>query len=73
MPQIPLLAPVALVVDLPERGLSRGEVGTVVEHLGSGDDQALLVEFADDQGQTYAMAELKPEQLLVLHRRFQAA
>ncbi|HEY1337695.1 MAG TPA: DUF4926 domain-containing protein [Bryobacteraceae bacterium] len=73
MPQIPLLSPVALVVDLPDRGLSRGEMGTVVEHLGWNDDRAVLVEFADDQGQTYAMAELRPEQLLVLHRRFQAA
>ncbi len=70
MPVPPLLAPVALLVDLPDRGLSRGQMGTVVEHLAEG---AVLVEFADDEGQTYAMVDLKPDQLVVLHRRFRAA
>jgi hypothetical protein len=68
MASIPILASVALLADLPEHGLSRGQIGTVVEHLRSMDEQALLVEFADDHGQTYAIADLKPDQLVVLHR-----
>lgn len=68
-----MLVTVALVVDLPEHNLTRGEIGTVVEHLESEGDTAELVEFADTEGQTYAMAPVKPEQLLVLHRRHRAA
>ncbi len=41
------LSAVALLRDLPERGLVRGQVGTVVEAL---DDTTALVEFSDDQG-----------------------
>ena len=40
-----LLDVVALISDLPERGLVRGQVGTVVELL---DDDVLEVEFSDD-------------------------
>ena len=69
----PLLAPVALLVDIPEEGLTRGEMGTVVEHLTDGVEDAVLVEFADQGGQTYAMVSLKPEQLVVLHSRDCAA
>jgi hypothetical protein len=71
--QTPLLASVALLVDFPERGLTRGQMGTVVEYLGTGADQALLVEFADEEGQTCAMADLKPDQLVILHRGSRAA
>ena len=70
---IPILATVALVVDVPEENLTRGQIGTVVEHLESGSDRAELVEFADTDGQTYAIVPLRPEQLLVLHRRHRAA
>lgn len=66
---IPILAAVALIVDVPEENLTRGQIGTVVEHLESERERAELVEFADADGQTYAMVPLKPEQLLVLHRR----
>lgn len=72
MSTIPLLAPVALMVDVPDKGLSRGQIGTVVEYLDEGTG-VLLVEFSDDQGQTYAMADLTPDQLIVLHRRTRAA
>jgi Domain of unknown function (DUF4926) len=68
-----LLAPVAVLVDVPEHGLTRGEMGTVVEHLAAGNEQAVLVEFADDNGETYALIALRPEQLVVLHRRDRAA
>ena len=55
---------VALLDDLPERGLRRGQVGTVVESLAP---DVFEVEFSDDEGQTYAMLALKSEQFMVLH------
>jgi hypothetical protein len=55
---------VALTEDIPDRGLLRGQVGTVVELLGPG---VFEVEFADNDGRTYAMLSLKSSQLLVLH------
>jgi len=52
-------------VDRPEAGIGRGSVGTVVDLL---DGQDLLVEFADDEGQAYAIAPRPTAELLV--RRF---
>ena len=69
MTRIPLLATVALTEDLPDHKLTRGQIGTVVEHLERDGEQVLLVEFSDEQGQTYAMVDSRPEQLLVLHRK----
>ncbi len=63
---IQLLDVVALTEDLPERGLSRGQVGTVVESLAPG---VFEVEFCDNDGRTYASLALRAEQLLVLHYR----
>ena len=63
---IQMLDVVALTVDLPERGLIRGQVGTVVEILDSG---VFEVEFSDDEGRTYAELPLRENQLLVLHYR----
>ncbi len=48
-----LLNAVAPLRDLPEHGLVRGQVGTVVETL---DETTALVEFSDDQGRPYAIA-----------------
>lgn len=70
---IPLLTPVALTADLPDHKLTRGQIGTVVEHLDRKGEQALLVEFADEEGRTYAMADILPDQLIVLHRNTEAA
>ena len=61
---IELLNVVAITEDLPERKLRRGQVGTVVEILG---DDVYEVEFADNQGRTYAMLALRADQLMVLH------
>lgn len=61
---IRLLDVVALIADLPERHLLRGQVGTVVETLAPG---VFEVEFSDDQGRTYAQSALLAAQLLVLH------
>jgi hypothetical protein len=69
-PNIQLLDVVALTADLPERGLLRGQVGTVVETLSP---DVFEVEFSDDQGQTYAQLALRGSQLLVLHYQPQQA
>lgn len=63
---IQLLDVVALTVDLPERGLARGQVGTVVETLAPG---VFEVEFCDNDGHTYASLALRADQLLILHYR----
>jgi hypothetical protein len=60
---VDILDVVALTEDLPERGLYRGQVGTVVELLEHG---IFEVEFSDDEGRTYASVALKADQLLVL-------
>jgi len=73
MTLIPLLSTVALTEDIPASNLTRGQIGTVVEHLQHGDESALLVEFADEQGRAYSIAALSPQQLLVLHRDHRAA
>lgn len=67
---IQLLDVVALTSDLPDRGLLRGQVGTVVEKLAPG---LFEVEFSDDQGRAYAMLTLKESQLLRLHFQPQQA
>ena len=61
---IDILDVVALTEDLPERGLYRGQVGTVVESLAPG---VFEVEFSDDEGRAYASLALETRQLLVLH------
>ena len=73
MKQIPLLAVVALTEDLPGEGLTRGQIGTVVEQLDHNGEHAFLVEFSDDGGQTYALTAVRPDQLLILHRKTEAA
>jgi hypothetical protein len=65
---IHLLDVVALADDMPDRGLLRGQVGTVVEELAP---ETFLVEFSDDLGKIYAMLPLRASQLIVLH--FEAA
>ena len=50
--------------DIPEAGLVRGQVGTVVEVLGP---EVFEVEFSDDSGRTYASLALKSNDLLRLH------
>ena len=62
--EIHLLDVVALTEDIPDRGLLRGQVGTVVESLGP---DAFEVEFVDNDGRTYATLPLRASQLLVLH------
>jgi hypothetical protein len=59
-----LLEVVALLADLPEEQLSRGQVGTIVEPL---DERTVLVEFTDDHGRAYVVAPCPRAQLLALH------
>ena len=61
--EIKLLDTVALLQDLPEAGLQRGQVGTVVEELDPG---VFEVEFSDDQGKTYASLAVESSRLLGL-------
>ena len=63
---IQLLDTVALVSDVPELGLSAGEVGAVVEILSA---EAFEVEFCDEAGYTYGLHTLRSNQLVRLHTR----
>ena len=62
--EIHVLDVVAPTEDISDRGLLRGQVGTVVESLSPG---VFEVEFVDNDGRTYAMLPVKTSQLLVLH------
>lgn len=62
--RIDLLDTVALIEDVPERKLYRGQVGTVVEKLAPG---VFEVEFSDDEGRTYATLALREDQLIILY------
>lgn len=53
--------------------LPPGQVGTIVEVYENGGATAYLVEFADSNGQEYAMATLKADELLALHYELTAA
>jgi Domain of unknown function (DUF4926) len=64
MNEIKVLDVVAVLEDVPEHGLRRGAVATVVERWKDG---AFEVEFSDDSGEAYAFAALRPEQLMKLH------
>jgi hypothetical protein len=62
---IRLLDVVALTEDLPDRGLRRGQVATVVEALAP---DVYEVEFSDNDGRTYASFAVSADQLMVLHQ-----
>ncbi len=67
MPQkFDLLDTVALILDIPERKLGKGEVGTIVEIL---EPDVFEVEFSDDYGKTYAELALNSNQLIILHNQ----
>ncbi|MCP9496050.1 MAG: DUF4926 domain-containing protein [Pyrinomonadaceae bacterium MAG19_C2-C3] len=68
---IKLLDVVALLEDLPDENLRRGEIGTVVEVFADKPDSngAFLVEFSDEQGQAYSLASLRAAQFVVLHKQ----
>lgn len=57
-----LLDVVRALVDLPEQGITRGMVGTIV-HVFEQPQRAYEVEFTDEQGRTLAEWSLLPEQV----------
>ncbi len=61
-----LLDVIALVEDVPARGLVQGQVGTLVERLG---DDVFEVEFSDDEVRTYATLALRSDQLMILRHQ----
>lgn len=61
---INVLDVVALMENLPERGLYRGQVGTAVESLAP---DVFEVEFSDNEGRAYASLSLEAKQLMILH------
>lgn len=61
-----LLDVVALLEDLPEVGLYRGQVGTIVEEY---EPSVFEVEFSDVTGRAYALETLNESQLMVLHHQ----
>ena len=66
MNEIPMHAVVALLQDLADGSLARGQVGTVVMGLAPG---VYEVEFSDNEGRTYAMLPLRADQLMQLHHQ----
>ncbi len=66
MAELELLSVVALVEDLPEKRLLRGQVGTIVENLAP---DVYEVEFSDDDGRTYASVGLSANQVMRLYHR----
>lgn len=64
MAELELLAVVALTEGLAEKGLQRGQVGTVVEKLAPG---VYEVEFSDDHGRTYASVAVTSDRLMPLY------
>lgn len=58
-----LLDVVALAEDLPEKNLTKGQVGTIVEQLAA---DVYEVEFSSLDGKTYATAALPATRLIRL-------
>ena len=58
-----LSSAVALLRDLPERGLVRGQLGAIVEPL---DEATALVDSGDDEGRAYAIVPCSREASLIL-------
>ena len=61
-----LLDVVALLQDLPELGMIRGQVGTIVEIY---EPDVFEVEFIDSNGRTYALETLSASLLMILHHQ----
>ena len=64
MAELDMLSVVALIEELPEKGLRRGQVGTIVENFAPG---VYEVEFSDDDGNTYASVALTANSLMRLY------
>ena len=58
---------IALLVDLPDSGLRRGDMGTVVHVFDTTDDHpgGFVVEFVDESGSTQALIDIVDPALIV--------
>ena len=58
---------VALLVDRPDEGLRRGDMGTVVHVFEATNDHpyGLVVEFIDESGATQALADIVDPSMIV--------
>lgn len=63
-----LLDVVALLRNVPEKKLIKGQVGTIVEIL---DENAFEVEFINSKGETKTTEALKDSDLFLLHFEFE--
>lgn len=59
-----LLDVVALLEDLPQLNLYRGNVGTIVEEY---EPDVFEIEFSDTTGKAYAIETLNASQLMILY------
>ena len=59
-----LLDTVALLENIPNSKLNKGQVGTIVDIY---ETNVFEVEFCDVKGQTYALTTLTADKLLLLH------
>jgi Domain of unknown function (DUF4926) len=64
---IELFKEAVLLMDLPEKGLERGDVGIVVEIYG--DHQGYEVEFMTKEGRTIAVETLYPDQVRTIGKQ----
>jgi hypothetical protein len=67
---------VALLIDLPQQGLRRGDVGTVVDVFTKTENHpaGYIVEFVDESGGVYAQADITdPSQIIPLRFKLEAA
>ena len=61
-----LLDTVALLENIPDLSLYRGQVGTIVEVY---EPEVFEIEFVDIQGHTYALETINCQQLMLLHHQ----
>ena len=64
---IKLFDTIALLENIPDEKLRRGNVGTIV-HIHN-DGEAFEVEFADKSERTYALLALTPDQFMILSHK----
>ncbi len=62
--EIKLFSVIALLCDIYDKKLQKGQVGTIVEQLAT---DTFEVEFCDKKGQTILTTSIKADQMLVLH------
>ena len=61
---------VALLKDRPDKGLLKGQVGTVLERLA---ENVFEVEFSNTKGETIALEEVNTDDLFLLHFEIEKA